>query len=156
MDNNNKKIVGGSSSSTMNFDYLFGPHKSSSTLSSSNTLFGSIFPRSSCVVERDWRMQNLWYKNYGASGTHNSKGESTGRISNKSSSNNYENEGVEPSYFSSSIYYGGQENYFPTSRTITEPHHVFNKKGEDGDPNGKDSSTASRGNWWEGRSNTLS
>ncbi|OIW16165.1 hypothetical protein TanjilG_18880 [Lupinus angustifolius] len=138
----------------MNFDYLFGPKKSSSTLSSSSTLFGSIFPPSSYVGGRDWRKQEG--KNYGASGTHSSKDESSGRISKKSTSNNYENEAVEPSYFSSSIYYGGQENYFPRSRTITEPHHVFSKKGEDDDPNGKDSSTASRGNWWEGRSNTLS
>ncbi|XP_019434555.1 PREDICTED: uncharacterized protein LOC109341171 [Lupinus angustifolius] len=95
------------------------------------------------VGGRDWRKQDVGGKNYGALGTDNSKGESTGRISNKSMSTNYENEAVEPSYFSSSIYYGGQENYFYTSRTITEPHHVFYKKGEEDDPNGKDSSTAS-------------
>ena len=57
------------------------------------------------------------------SGAHDSKCGSSGRISNKNNSTNYQIETVEPSYFCSSIYYGGQENYSPRSRT-TEPHHV--------------------------------
>lgn len=42
---------------------------------------------------------------------------------NKNTCTNYQNETMEPSYYSSSIYYGGQENYSPRKRT-TEPHHV--------------------------------
>lgn len=53
----------------------------------------------------------------------NNKGENNRGISNKNTSVNYQNETVEPSYFSSSIYYGGQENYSPRSRT-TQPHQL--------------------------------
>ncbi|KAK7276331.1 hypothetical protein RIF29_17470 [Crotalaria pallida] len=160
-NNNNKQIVAGgssSSSSAMNFDHLFGPKYSSSTpSSSSSSLFGSIFPPSSSSVRitfsltnsfvggRDSRTQEAGGKNFGAPGTHGNKGESTSRISNKSGTN-YQNEAVEPtySYFSSSIYYGGQENYSSRSRT-TEPHHIF-KKDKDDYTNGKDSNSALRGN----------
>ncbi|CAL0317658.1 unnamed protein product [Lupinus luteus] len=119
------KIVWGSSSSaTMNFDKLFGPKLSSSTSSSSSTLFGSIFSPSSLssVGGRDSSTQYVGGKNYEAPGTHSNIGESTDR--NKSSSTNYQNEAAEPSYFSSSIYYGGQENYSPRSMA-TQPHHVI-------------------------------
>ncbi|KAG5053007.1 hypothetical protein JHK87_005205 [Glycine soja] len=138
---NNKKQAGGSSSSTMKFDHLFGPKDSSSTTSSSTGLFGSIFPPP---------------PSFGfALGTQTNKSESSSRISNKNTSTNYQNETVEPSYFSSSIYYGGQENYSPRSRT-TQPHHVFKKDKDDGDSNSNDSNSAARGNWWQGRSRIYS
>ncbi|KAE9606152.1 hypothetical protein Lal_00024931 [Lupinus albus] len=140
-----KNIVWGS---TMNFDKLFAHNLSSSTSSSSSTLFASIFsPSSSSVEGRDARTQDDGCKNYELPGTHSNIGESNDR--NKSTSTNYQNEAVEPSYFSSSIYYGGQENYSPRIRT-TEPHHVIFKKDKDDDPNGKESNSTSRGNWWEG------
>jgi len=44
-------------------------------------------------------------------------------ISNKNTSINYQNETVEPTYFSSSIHYGGREDYFSKGST-TEPRHV--------------------------------
>ncbi|KAH1263262.1 hypothetical protein HKD37_02G005639 [Glycine soja] len=141
---NNKKQAGGSSSSTMKFDHLFGPKDSSSTTSSSTGLFGSIFPPPPSVGGRESRMQEV-----GAPGTQTNKSESSSRISNKNTSTNYQNETVEPSYFSSSIYYGGQENYSPRSRT-TQPHHVFKKDKDDGDSNSNDSNSAARGNWWQG------
>ncbi|KAL2317172.1 hypothetical protein Fmac_031048 [Flemingia macrophylla] len=143
MANNKKQLAGGCSSSTMNFDHLFGPKDSSST-STSSTLFGSIFPPPSSVGERESRIKEVGSKKFGAPGTHQS---------NKST--NYQNETVEPSsYFSSSIYYGAQENYSPTSRT-TQPHPVFKKDKDDGDSNGNDSNSAARGNWWQGRSRTV-
>ncbi|KAJ1389159.1 hypothetical protein SESBI_38510 [Sesbania bispinosa] len=155
MDNNKTKAGASSSSSTMNFDHLFGPKEySSSTSSSSTGLFGSIFPPPSSVEGRGSKKQEVGSKNLGAPGSsHQSKkGESSNsRICNKNISSNYQNETVEPSYFSSSIYYGGQENYSPrSSRTTTQPHHVFKKDKDDGD-----NTSASRGNWWQGRSRTV-
>lgn len=45
-------------------------------------------------------------------------------ISNKNTnSTDYQNETVEPTYFSSSIHYGGCEDYFSEGSTI-EPRHV--------------------------------
>ncbi|TKY56810.1 Proteasome inhibitor-related protein [Spatholobus suberectus] len=151
---NNKRQAGGSSSSTMNFDHLFGPKDSSSTSSPSTGLFGSIFPPPSSVGGRESRMQEVGSKNFGAPGTQSNKGESSSGITNKNTSTNYQNETVEPSYFSSSIYYGGQENYSSRSRT-TQPQHVFKKDKDDGDPHGNDSNSAARGNWWQGRSRTV-
>ncbi|KAL5101942.1 hypothetical protein RYX36_006269 [Vicia faba] len=69
--------------------------------------------------------------------------------SNKNTSSNYQNVTGEPSYFSSSIHYGGQENYSSRNRT-TESHHVLKKDKNHGDLNGINSNSASRGDWWEG------
>ncbi|KAI4299492.1 hypothetical protein L6164_032950 [Bauhinia variegata] len=147
---NNKKQVGSSSSST-NFDHLFGPKDPSSTSSSSSSIFGSIFPPSSTVGGRDSRKPDVGSKNFGTPGNHGNKGESSGGISNKNGSGNYQNETVEPSsYYSSSIYYGGQENYSPRTSRTTESHHSFKKDKDDDDPNGNNSNSATRGNWWQG------
>ncbi|RDY06891.1 hypothetical protein CR513_09059 [Mucuna pruriens] len=152
MENNKKKVgEGGSSSSSFtNFDHLFGPKDPSTTSSSSTSIFGSIFPPPSTVGVRDSTKQDTGCKNYGAPGNYSNKGESSG-VSNKngSSTNYHQNETVEPSYYSSSIYYGAQENYSPRTRT-TQSHHIFKKDKEDDDPNGNDSNSASRGNWWQG------
>ncbi|XP_048325545.2 uncharacterized protein LOC125421264 isoform X2 [Ziziphus jujuba] len=67
----------------------------------------------------------------------------------KGKDSTYQNESAEPCYFSSSIYYGGQENYSPRTRA-TESQNVFKKDGSDDDPNGNNSNSASRGNWWQG------
>ena len=69
-----------------------------------------------------------WVVGLYVSGNYSYKGESSasGVVSNSknTTSTNYhhQNETVEPSYYSSSIYYGGQENYSPRTRT-TESHH---------------------------------
>lgn len=55
--------------------------------------------------------------------TQSSKGESVGSNYREKGSN-YQNETVEPCYFSSSIYYGGQENYSPITRSTESPHMV--------------------------------
>ncbi|OMO76407.1 hypothetical protein COLO4_25564 [Corchorus olitorius] len=80
-----------------------------------------------------------------------SKGQSSGTTNkDKGSSNIYQNETAEPCYFSSSIYYGGQENYSPRKKPTHESPHYIKKDGKDDDPNESNSSGASRGNWWQG------
>ncbi|GAV56834.1 hypothetical protein CFOL_v3_00376 [Cephalotus follicularis] len=164
----NKKPVG-SYSSSASLDHLFGPRDSSSSSSSSASgTFSSIFPRPSTVLGKDSHHSGILgslqkhdspnhvgagiygsQENYSRSG----KGESSGiDRKDKGSSNNYQNETVEPCYLSSSIYYGGQENYSPTTRS-TESPHINQHKTDDGkedDPNGSNSNSASRGNWWQG------
>ncbi|KAE9594355.1 hypothetical protein Lal_00001118 [Lupinus albus] len=152
MENNKKKVgeYSSSSSSPTNFDHLFGPKDSSYTSSSSTSLFSSIFPHPSTVGGRDSRKQDTRDRNYAAPGNYG-KDENSSGIYNKNSSANYQNETVEPSYYSSSIYYGGQENYSPRTRTTESHHpHVFKKDKDDDNPNGNDSNSASRGNWWQG------
>ncbi|XP_062092577.1 uncharacterized protein LOC133798351 [Humulus lupulus] len=148
----NKKQVGGHGSSSL--DHLFGP-KDSST-SSSTGLFGSIFPPPSTVLGKEKKRD---HGNQAGGGKYerpdnvaqSRKGESSG-VTSKDSSSIYQNETVEPCYFNSSIYYGGQENYSPrTTRTTThESQHTFKKDGSDDDSNGNNSNSVSRGNWWQG------
>ncbi|KAL3523910.1 hypothetical protein ACH5RR_016744 [Cinchona calisaya] len=145
------KQVGGSSSSfTMD---LFGPKETSKSSSSSTGLFGSVFGPPSTGLGKDCshsgRIQD-YGNQYGnvKNGTldymnQKSRGDSRDR------SSIYQNETAEPCYFSSSIYYGGQEVYPPTGQS-TNPQHAFKKDGGDDDPNGNDSTSASRGNWWQG------
>ncbi|KAF5453614.1 hypothetical protein F2P56_028507 [Juglans regia] len=153
---NNKKQVGVSSSSTT-FDHLFGPKDPSSATSSSSTsgIFGSIFPPPSAVLGRDSTHNRGGSGKYGNPDiiTKNGKGESTAREKGSS----YQKETMEPCYFSSepacyfssSIYYGGQENYSPRTRS-TESQHIFKKDGGEDDSNGNNPNSASRGNWWQG------
>ncbi|KAK6227906.1 hypothetical protein SCA6_000246 [Theobroma cacao] len=148
-----------SSSSSVSFDHLFGP-KDSSSSSSTSGIFGTIFPPPSTVLGRDsshsgmmgsWNNQGLPHHGKYGNPDHStdSKGRSSCTTHKDKSSSIYQNETVEPCYFSSSIYYGGQENYSPRKNT-NEPQHYFKKDGEDDDPNGNNSSGASRGNWWQG------
>ncbi|EXC19362.1 hypothetical protein L484_010379 [Morus notabilis] len=151
-NNNNKNVVGHGYSS---LDYLFGPKDSSNSASSSSTtgLFGSIFPPPSTVHGRENKrhlgnqLGSSKYEKPENMYSQSRKGESSGVTSKDSI---YQNETVaEPCYFSSSIYYGGQENYSPRTRT-TESQHSFKKDGSEDDPNGNNSNSASRGNWWQG------
>ncbi|CAK7325772.1 unnamed protein product [Dovyalis caffra] len=129
---------------------FWGQLDSSSSSSTSSAIFGSIFPPPSKVpAGKD--SGNMG--NHGGSGkyvnpdtvTHKGKGES----SSKGKSSIYQNETPEPCYFSSSIYYGGQENYSPRTKN-SESQQVFKKDDGEDDPNGNDSNSASRGNWWQG------
>ncbi|KAD5962138.1 hypothetical protein E3N88_13611 [Mikania micrantha] len=150
-----KKQSGGSSFT----ENLFGPKdasSSSSSSSASSSLFSSVFGPSSTGLGRDASHS----KNTGSSSKTQEFGGSYG--SGKSSTPDcraqrsmgvkdgnsiYQNETAEPSYLSSSIYYGGQEVYSPNTET-TRPRHTFKKDEGDNDPNG---SSASRGNWWQGK-----
>ncbi|KAI3705092.1 hypothetical protein L1987_75324 [Smallanthus sonchifolius] len=135
-----KKQSGGSSSSSSFTENLFGPKEAS--CSSSSGLFSSVFGPSSTGLGRD----SSHSKNTGSSSKKQEFGGPYG--SGKASTPDYrtQNEPAEPSYLSSSIYYGGQEVYSPNTQT-TRPPNTFKKDGGDTDPNG---SSASRGNWWQG------
>ncbi|KAJ6429214.1 hypothetical protein OIU84_020776 [Salix udensis] len=144
----NNRQVGASS-----FDHLFGPKDPSSSSSTSSGIFGSIFPPPSKVpAGRDSGITGNHAGNEKHvnpdNATPKAKGESRG-ISGKGQSSVYQNETPEPCNFSSSIYYGGQENYSPRTKN-SESQHVFKKDYEKDDPNGNDPDSASRGNWWQG------
>ncbi|XP_044461938.1 uncharacterized protein LOC123193193 [Mangifera indica] len=142
----NKRHESGGSSSSRNFDHLFGPKDSSSSSSSSTTsIFGSIFPPPSTMATGSYSgiMESL--KKQGES----SKAENS-IFSSTEKNSVYQNETAEPCYLSSSIYYGGQENYSPKNKTTTESPHVFKKDMGEDDPNGNNANSASRGNWWQG------
>ncbi|GMI80812.1 Salt Induced Serine rich [Hibiscus trionum] len=160
----NKKQVTGSSSS---LDHLLAPKDPSSSSSSTSSILGSIFPPPPKVPGRDYVhsgkiansgwfnliLAGSWMREYGVNFGHvfvsDGKGQSSGTINKDRNSSFYHNETVEPSYLSSSIYYGGQENYSPSSKTTGAPQYL-KREGEDDDPNGNNSSAASRGNWWQG------
>ncbi|KAM1406754.1 hypothetical protein ACFXTH_001391 [Malus domestica] len=153
----NKKKVGSgasygsssSSSSSRSLDHLFGPKDSSSSSSSSPSGFiGSIFsPVPSTGVGKE-RRQDFGDQagKYGSPSFSDNKGE------NKTSkaSNMYQNEVADPCNLSSSIYYGGQENYSPRiGTTESHQHHTSKKDGSEADANGNNANSASRGNWWQ-------
>ncbi|XVF83801.1 hypothetical protein PTKIN_Ptkin16aG0521800 [Pterospermum kingtungense] len=158
---NKRQVSGSSSSSSSSLDHLFGPKDSSSSSSSSSGIFGSIFPPPSTVLGRDsshsgmmgsWNNQGLPHHGKYGNPDHNtdSKGQSSGTTKKaQSPSSIYQTEPMEPCNYSSSIHYGGQENYSPRKKT-TDSSHSFKKDGGDDDPNGTNSSGASRGNWWQG------
>ncbi|CAK9141597.1 unnamed protein product, partial [Ilex paraguariensis] len=77
----------------------------------------------------------------------------SGGIPCKDKSSIYQNGTVEPCYFSSSIYYGGQEVYSSNSQTATS-QHIFKKDGGVDDQNGNNINSALRGNWWPGMMET--
>ncbi|OIT29446.1 PREDICTED: uncharacterized protein LOC109211344 [Nicotiana attenuata] len=156
MDKANKQVGAGSSSSSFTND-LFGPKETPKSSSSSSALFNSVFGPPSTGLRRDSvhtgvggssTMKNYQYGNakYGTSG--NGSQGSRGDISSKDKSSMYQNEKTEPSYLSSSIYYGGQDVYSPNSQPGSQ--HILKKDGEDDDQNGNNSNCASRGNWWQG------
>ncbi|XP_057475230.1 uncharacterized protein LOC130763343 [Actinidia eriantha] len=151
-----------SSSSSFTLD-LFGPKDNSSSPSSPG-LFGSVFgPPSTgfgknsshsgtmeCTRKQDFGGQYGRGKNGTSENTtHRGKGESYDHTSKDKRTNTYQKETTEPCYFSSSIYYGGQEVYSPTSQP-TVSQHIFKKDGGDEDPNGSNLNSACRGNWWQG------
>ncbi|XP_006411225.2 uncharacterized protein LOC18028098 [Eutrema salsugineum] len=142
-----KKSVSGSSasSSSSSLDHLFGPRVSSSSSSSSTTgLFQSIFPPPSMGTQADLANRNGAAKYQRPNlGIPNERGERRKYKERKV----YQNEETQPPCnLSSSIYYGGQENYSssapPQSTTNLDDYM------KDGEESG--SERASRGNWWEG------
>ncbi|XP_033147797.1 uncharacterized protein LOC103867006 isoform X1 [Brassica rapa] len=102
-----KKSVSGSSSSS--FDHLFGPRNSSSSSSSTTGLFQSIFPPPATGAQADLANRNgaakYEHPNFGIS-------YERGEMRKNKEKKNYQNEETQPPCnLSSSIYYGGQENY---------------------------------------------
>ncbi|XP_060215497.1 uncharacterized protein LOC132642261 isoform X2 [Lycium barbarum] len=146
-----KQVVGSSSSSSSFTNELFGPKKPSNS-----SLFGSVFGPNSTGLRRDpmhsgdrgssrIQDQGNHYGNtkYGTSdnGSNRSRGDNT-----KDKTLMYQYEKVEaPCNLSSSIYYGGQDVYPPTTQTSGSLNNIVKKDGRDDGSN-----SASRGNWWEG------
>ncbi|KAJ0771866.1 hypothetical protein HanPI659440_Chr07g0273951 [Helianthus annuus] len=146
MDHKKQQSTGSSSSSSFT-ENLFGPKDVSSA--SSSGLFSSVFGPSSTGLGRHPSHSNNTglSKNQEFGGPYGSGKPSTQDYkAQRSTGPDYRNETAEPSYLSSSIYYGGQEVYSPNTQT-TRPPHTVKKDGGDTDPNG---SSASRGNWWQG------
>ncbi|MFS7958010.1 hypothetical protein Hanom_Chr07g00673201 [Helianthus anomalus] len=147
MDHKKQQSSGSSSSSSFT-ENLFGPKDVSSA--SSSGLFSSVFGPSSTGLGRHPSHSNNagLSKNQEFGGPYGSGKPSTQDYkTQRSTGPDYRNEPAEPSYLSSSIYYGGQEDYSPNAQT-TRPPHTVKKDGGDTDPNG---SSASRGNWWQGK-----
>lgn len=142
----------GSSSSSFTMD-LFGPKETSKSSSSSTGLFGSVFGPSSTGLGKDsshsGRKQDFGSQFGTARNETSDYINQKSRADTKEKSSIYQSETSEPCYFSSSIYYGGQEVYSPTGQN-TNSQHILRKDGGDDDSNDNSSSSASRGNWWQG------
>ncbi|WOG92565.1 hypothetical protein DCAR_0311838 [Daucus carota subsp. sativus] len=144
---------------------LFGTKDSSSSSASSpfssasSGIFGSIFSsnppnlivgrealRSHAVEKKHDSANRAWNSKIGQSDSMhlNKQGESQGTW--KDPNNTYYTEqNVQPCHLSSSIYYGGQDNYTTSYNSQGHDYSTFKKdQGED------DSGSASRGNWWQG------
>ncbi|KAH6769180.1 hypothetical protein C2S51_014516 [Perilla frutescens var. frutescens] len=132
---------------------LFGPKDSSSKSSnSSDGFFGSIFgPQASMVPGREPSPQDF-ANAYGSAQHETTKDNKSvkGNTMKKGVDSNYDENKKsvhEPCYYNSSIYYGGQEIYSPSTRK--SPPQNFKKDGGNADQNESNSSCASRGNWWQ-------
>lgn len=139
----NRKGKAGSTSSITS--QLFGSQDSSSF----NDVFASIFPpkgvgRNSGCSEG----KGSWQKEPSGAGNLNTKQDNSYKHGdgNKEKNSIYQQEGGEPCYLSSSIYYGGREMYSRApAHSTSNSYSNFKKDGEEDDPNG-----AARGNWWQG------
>ncbi|KAI4370572.1 hypothetical protein MLD38_018913 [Melastoma candidum] len=145
----------GSGTTTTNnsssLDVLFGPRDSG--YGSGSGSFGSIFPPPSAVLGRNSRAQDSG--NPTGSRRHGTQasqgyGKADGSGKTKGGGIYPQNETAEPCYLSSSIYYGGQENYSPRTSRTSESHQMFKKEDGDGESSTINSDSASRGNWWQG------
>ncbi|OIT31851.1 PREDICTED: uncharacterized protein LOC109208152 [Nicotiana attenuata] len=147
-----KQVAGSSASSSSFTNDLFGPKEPTKS-----SLFGSVFGPHSTGLGRDTihsgvrglsRIQDSGNQSFGnakygtsENGSQRSRGDIKKAI--------YQNETTEPCHLSSSIYYGGQDVYYPTTQ-IPGYQNTFKKNEEDDSQNGNNSNCASRGNWWQG------
>ncbi|KAF5751414.1 hypothetical protein HS088_TW02G00428 [Tripterygium wilfordii] len=143
--------VGSSSSFTAD---LFGTKEPTS---SSKGTFASLFPPASVVLGRksssseiigSWEKQSSvnqrWINNQGTEGANCN-------IPNKGRSSIFQEEKAEPCHLSSSLYYGGQDNYYYSpSNQSNGSYPIIKKDAGEGDSNGNSPNDASRGNWWQG------
>lgn len=136
-----------SSSSSLTLD-LFGP-KTNSSSSSNNDLFGSVFPPQSTAPGRSFGQSGPIGSSRKQDKVNQVGSPKQGAADNYSRNSNSQNNGTEPCYFNSSIYYGGQQVYSPNN-PAADSLPIFTKDGGDDDANGTNSNAASRGNWWQG------
>ncbi|KEH23048.1 plant/T7H20-70 protein [Medicago truncatula] len=150
-----RKQFGSSSSETSSFtSELFGSndlHKSSAS-----GIFDSIFSPSSKVFGRE-SLRSAMNGKTATEGSNSkidtqeyiSKGNDgeTQNKTNKDMSYIYQEQRVQPCHLSSSIYYGGQDVYSrPQSARDSGLNTMYKKDGGE-----DDSGSASRGNWWQGK-----
>ncbi|KAG2673332.1 hypothetical protein I3843_13G073500 [Carya illinoinensis] len=139
---------------------LFGAKESSPT--SSAGTFASIFPPPSKLIGKNSSSTEVigsWQKQHSENQTWNMKQGTPAigsdgahcSIANKDRSSIFQEERVEPCHLSSSLYYGGQDIYSQSPSTQSSGSYPLFKQnvGED-EPNGNNSNSASRGNWWQG------
>ncbi|KAK9734765.1 hypothetical protein RND81_04G162000 [Saponaria officinalis] len=141
MENKKQQKGSSSSSSSSLTSQLFGPPESD--------ILASIFPPSKRVGRNYYAFSEArgsWHqKESSESDNHKSSTKHDGPT-NKDRSYIYQQEGAEPSYLSSSLYYGGQEMYSrSTTHSTSYLYPKFKKNDKEDDP-----SSASRGNWWQG------
>ncbi|KAB1217802.1 hypothetical protein CJ030_MR3G014788 [Morella rubra] len=146
----NKKQVGGSSSSMSTMDHLFGHLRACINYLPAESGIRNV-KKHLRVLGRDSTHNRGASVKYGNPDfvPQNSKVTESGGVGTREKGPNYENETTEPCYFSSSIYYGGQENYSPRTRSTESPQILKKDEGDD-DSNGNNSNSTSRGNWWKG------
>ncbi|XP_030473223.1 uncharacterized protein LOC115690878 [Syzygium oleosum] len=133
---------------------LFGS-KETYPPSSSAGIFASIFAPPSKVLgkesvryesERKQDFQNeLWWSKSGTPDDTSHVGGGGHSMLNRDMGTIYQEQRVQPCHLSSSIYYGGQENYCHPSSTQGSGLNPVVKKDA-----GEDDGSASRGNWWQG------
>ncbi|KAI7749526.1 hypothetical protein M8C21_006268, partial [Ambrosia artemisiifolia] len=92
---------------------LFGPKDASSSTSSG--LFSSVFGPSSTGLGKNIGSPNK--QEFGGAKTSTQDYKTQRMMGKKDGNPVYQNETTEPSYLSSSIYYGGQEVYSPNTHT---------------------------------------
>ncbi|KAK4767157.1 hypothetical protein SAY87_023904 [Trapa incisa] len=152
-----KQFRSSSSSSSSLASELFGSRATKPAASSSTGIFGSIFDPPSKIIGKEFLCSESEKKREfstksrsNASGTSIGDGVKSGDGGSKpppdkETSSIYPEQRVQPCHLSSSIYYGGQENYsHPHNSQGSNTNSTFKKdSGED------DSGAASRGNWWQ-------
>ncbi|XP_021769086.1 uncharacterized protein LOC110733360 [Chenopodium quinoa] len=135
------KQVGGSSSSSSassSIADLFGPNPSSAT-SSSASLFNSVFGPPSMGGGRD----STHHVGNAKHGFPDNNGAPVSKAESSKYSYYQQKKVDQPCYYTSSIYYGGQDEvYSPTTRP---GESLTNDPGVEEDPK-----SALRGNWWQG------
>nr|GMD50881.1 store-operated calcium entry-associated regulatory factor [Ipomoea batatas] len=92
----------------------------------------------------------VMYSNTTKSGTPDGASKRGMDYKNKSSMFEVGERAETPCNFSSSIYYGAQEVYSPTTSHTTHHTNYFKKEEVEDDENGNNSNCASRGDWWQG------
>ncbi|KAL9274364.1 hypothetical protein AKJ16_DCAP20607 [Drosera capensis] len=140
-----KKGSSKSSSSSSIATELFGQKEASS---SSGSLFGSVFDSPATTGKGRSSLQGNSYSEYRTGNSKNERPDNVGQ--SKEQASYYQQETVGSCYFSSSIYYGGQEVYAPsTCKADTNPSFKKDKRDDD-DQDGGNPNDAARGNWWQG------
>ncbi|XP_052179091.1 uncharacterized protein LOC127792584 [Diospyros lotus] len=140
---------------------LFGSNQSQSP-SAKTGIFASIFPPPSTVRDHDSLCLDLkeYTQSHDSSGIVRETAEITAKkregatvnsIANKERNSVFQ-QNVEPCPLSSSLYYGSQEDMYihSSSTNNSGSNPIFTKDPVEDDPNGNNSQSASRGNWWQG------